>query len=312
MSEQVTRVSFLPVEVLIQQMRREGISFHHISKKRAKKFLTEESYCFKVMAQAANYDTIIDHRGERRYIHLDFAYLAELTTLDLNLRNLIIQMCLDIENSLRILLFREITENPSAKEDEIIAAWDPHNEHSHQLNDNLSSSYCKSLATEYSPDFPLAVMLELTHFGALSRFAGFYDKRYPNRIPFDVSLLGPIRDLRNASAHHNCLLFDVRHDSGESINPTLAAFAGSRHIKGWNIWLRNKPLHDLACLIYLYPQIVTDKKRCHKSWKSLKKFLKRRMLRHKTWFRRNAALRSAYGMMRLLFEAVDRERITGK
>ncbi|MCH3949861.1 MAG: Abi family protein [Acidaminococcus sp.] len=308
MSEPVTRTSFLPVKVLIHQMKQEGITFHHISEKKAKKVLTEESYCFKVMAQAANYDTVINHKGQRQYIHLDFAYLAELTALDLRLRSLVIQMCLDIENSLRSLLFQEITANPDAEESEIIAAWDPHNEHRHQLNDNLSSSYCKSLVAKYSPGFPLAVMLELTHFGALSRFTVFYDKRYPHRIPFDVSLLGPVRDLRNASAHHNCLLFDVRHDSGGPINPIIAAFAERHCIKGWKIWLRNKPLHDLACLIYLYPRIVRDKNRCHKTCKILEKFFNKRMLRHKSWFRRNAALRNAYRMMKLLFEAVAKEQ----
>lgn len=46
-----------------------------------------------------------------KYLNLDFAYLVELSTLDMYLRRLIVGVCLDIEHVLKTRLMYDITKN---------------------------------------------------------------------------------------------------------------------------------------------------------------------------------------------------------
>ena len=46
-----------------------------------------------------------------KYVNLDFAYLVELSTLDMYFRRLIVGMCLDIEHVLKTRLMRDITNS---------------------------------------------------------------------------------------------------------------------------------------------------------------------------------------------------------
>lgn len=70
-------------------MSKKKIKFTIMSKEEAKHFLTYNSYLFKIKAYAKNYSKNPDHQT---YINLEFAYLVDLSIIDMHLRKCIVKI----------------------------------------------------------------------------------------------------------------------------------------------------------------------------------------------------------------------------
>lgn len=90
---------------LLEHMKRKGIKFNIVSEDDAKEFLKHNNYYMKLAAYRTNYSKQTEEcKTKGQYINLEFAYLKELSTIDMHLRYFILEMCLDIEHHLKIHL----------------------------------------------------------------------------------------------------------------------------------------------------------------------------------------------------------------
>ena len=188
---------------LITHMKIKGIKFEIVKEEDAKIFLQNNNYYMKLASYRANYDK---RKSNSKYINLDFAYLQELSTIDMHLRYLILQMCLDIEHAVKTRLLKDIEDNSEEDGYDIIRRFVTKYERScRNIQKHKSSEYCRELIEKYYPYFPAWVFVELISFGDLVKLYEYYIERYPGRLK-DSELLYSIRDLRNATAHSNCLI----------------------------------------------------------------------------------------------------------
>ena len=107
----------LTIEQQVEHLKNKGVMFALCTEDQAVSFLKYSTFFFKVKAFDKDY-AINPKTG--KYLNLDFAYLMELSTLDMHLRRLILHATLDIEHYLKVMLIREVSENPDEDGYEIV------------------------------------------------------------------------------------------------------------------------------------------------------------------------------------------------
>lgn len=88
-----------------------GITFKYTSEDAAKIYLTNVNNYLRTAAYRSNYQKYTCGANTGKYIDLDFAYLQELSVIDMHLRFLISKMCSDIEHSLKVQLVNHVLQN---------------------------------------------------------------------------------------------------------------------------------------------------------------------------------------------------------
>jgi abortive infection bacteriophage resistance protein len=219
--------TILSVDEQINHMKSKGITFNEITEIEAKEFLTEHNYYMKLAAYRANYEKCDAGRRAGEYKKLDFAYLKELSTIDMHLRYKIIDMCLDIEHAIKVKLVNDATNNVGEDGYEIVRRFFAKEENSRVLKNiksHKAGEYCKDLIEKYYPYFPIWVFVELVSFGDLICFCSFYEDTYHIQIVNNV-FMNTVRDLRNA-AHSNCILNKLteRIDNTKQVNSEISNF----------------------------------------------------------------------------------------
>ena len=274
-------------------MKIKGIKFNIVKEEDAKIFLQNNNYYMKLASYRSNYDK---HKSNGEYINLDFAYLQELSTIDTHLRYLILQMCLDVEHALKTRLLKDIEDNPEEDGYDIIRRFITKYERSCQnIQKHKSSEYCRELIEKYYPYFPAWVFVELISFGDMVKLYEYYSERYPGRLK-DSELLYSIRDLRNATAHSNCLINKLQRGTNK---PSVKIIKFVSNIDGIGTSMRknklsNKFLYDFISLLYVYNEFINVNIVKQKRFKQIQEFMYDRVIKNKEYFEKNECIKMAY------------------
>lgn len=305
LSQEYKKKTLLTADELISHLKKKGITFKHTSEESARSFLEEHNYFFKLYAYRANYEKILNGVKKGQYIHLDFSYLQELSTLDCHLRYLIVEMCLTLEHALKVMLIRDIEANPDEDGYSVVAKWnttDPRGKTRIQnIESHAKSSYCKELIRKnHGHDYPVWVVCEIMSFGDLCKLIQTYNKMYPHRIGFNPKLLTNVKNLRNAAAHSNCLINNLRPDAkvsntlqGTKIHQEMSQ-VHSISKRTRITCLSNQVIYDFSALLYLFFIVVKSDPIKQKTYRSLVKLFSYRMRRNQEYFIDNALICMSY------------------
>lgn len=294
---------------LIEHMKLKGIQFKIASEEDAKKFLQNNNYYMKLASYRANYDKFPSGKKEGQYINLDFAYLQELSTIDMHLRYLILQMCLDVEHALKTTMLKDIEDNELEDGYDIIRRFITKYDRSCQnINNHKSSEYCRELIDKYYPYFPAWVFVELISFGDMVKLYEYYNERYPKRLK-DGELLYSIRDLRNATAHSNCLINKLQKGNNK---PSAKILKFVSQIEGIGEKMRktklsNKFLYDFTTLLYVYNEFIVSDIVKKRRFEQVQKFLDERAIKHKEYFEKNECIKTAYSFVKKVVDFLNEE-----
>lgn len=290
---------------LITHMKIKGIKFDIVKEEEAKQFLQNNNYYMKLASYRANYDK---RRIDGTYINLDFAYLQELSTIDMHLRYLILQMCLDIEHALKTRLLKDIEDNSEEDGYDIIRRFVTKYERSYQnIQKHKSSEYCRELIEKYYPYFPAWVFVELISFGNMVKLYEYYIDRYPGRFR-DSELLYSIRDLRNATAHSNCLINKLQKGTNK---PSVKIVRFVSGIDGIGTAMRtsklsNKFLYDFVSLLYVYNKFINVDVVKKKRFKQVQEFINVRAVKNKDYFDKNNCIKTAYIFVKKIVDYINK------
>lgn len=296
---------------LIKQLENKGVKFHIISRVEAYNFLTNRNNYMRLASYRKNYET---SRGinQDKYINLEFAYLVELSALDMHLRNFIIKMCLDVEHSLKVRLINDVEKNDdedgyqivdkflAKKENEYICKYISRFSNSHFCGDLIKKYFDiryngKSIPTGVNGfECPVWVLTELLQFGDFLKLYCFYNKEY-NKPCIDESALKLTKSLRNACAHNNCIMHDL-HIS-KTTKPPAAISQYVSQIKGLGKTERRSKLSsqfllEFTALLFVYEKVVTSDIKKH-TFNDLHKFANNRLVLNLYYFDKNDMVRTS-------------------
>ena len=288
----------LSIPQQIQHMENKGITYNIYSKEQAENFLGQSTYFFKIKAYVKNYP-INPKTG--KYKGVDFAYLMELSVLDMLLRRLILHASLDIEHYLKVRLMNRLNENSEDDGYRIVYKFfQKYPEIEASVYKKANNSYCKDLVNKLQKDgFALWNVIEVLTFGDFIRLYKLYDQENGSIDASLVRSLFPVRCLRNAAAHNNCLLNSLLRPYSLEIKPYryLNSYIGkipgvrptSREKK-----LSNPVIHDFVALLYVYRQVVSSEKTVEHFSQELHGLFEDRMQKHAEYFTANESIVSSY------------------
>ena len=295
--------SMLTLDEQIDYLKFQGVTFNLASEKEARLFLRNNIYYFKLASYKKNYDK---HRGGKekgKYIKLDFAYLQDLSAIDMRLRAVLVQLALDIEHHTKLELIRMIEDR---KEDgysiykEFMRSLDDENRRKfeNEIQRNKASLYTGEKVLLYEEEYPIWVFLELIQFGRLTYFYKFCAQRYQDKAMENrYHMLQMCRDIRNAAAHNNCIINNLRPGSTpySTTYPVLHELA---KIKGLSKLVYTKKMsgpsmQHIVTVLYMHKIMVRDRSMRYKAIQDLWHF-KDYMLYNLDYYRDNDLVRSNF------------------
>ncbi len=298
----------LTVEELVDKMNYfKGIRFDIVSKEEAKEYLLNTNNYFRTASYRKNYEKY--QKGDKvgKYVDLDFAYLKDLSSIDFHLREIILNMCIDIEHDLKIRMLADV----ESTEDNGYAVVDDFLSKNNYILQNITlkraSSYTSDLINKYfsitenngkctveSYDCPIWIFLEIISFGEFIRFYEFFYEKNGN-CPINKKFLNVVKSLRNACAHNNCLIYNL-HSSNAicplEIRKEVAKLSDISKDMRKNR-LSSRFVMEFVTLLYVYKSVVVSKVQS-KRIKQLVDLYDNRMLRNKEYYAKNDLLISNY------------------
>lgn len=304
---------------IIETMKNEkGITFQYTSEENAEKYLEDVNNYLRTASYRKNYQKYLNGKSKGKYINLDFAYLQELSTIDMHLRNLITKMCIDIEHDLKVTLLKDLEKNTSEDGYSIVESFLKANRYIvHRIEATSASPFTGNLVYKYFDiqkvfntlknkyenkimgiDCPVWVLMELLTFGD---FICFYEYYYATKgqPPISTSLINLVKSLRNGCAHNNCIIADL--NSGASKTPTeisgsitdMSDITKSQRKKK----LSCRVILEFVCMLHIYDQVVSVKVR-KKRVTELKELFAERIIENKTFFEKNQLIISSYDFVK--------------
>ncbi len=251
---------------------KKGVLFKYISEEEARKYLEENNNYFRLRAYRKNFDKHPDGENKGKYINLDFAMLVDLSVIDMRLRYTLLKLVLDVEHFAKVRLLKTITEKQEdgyqIVDDYFTALIETDNLKNTQrysilqneLDRNRNNPYCGGIIDKYNNNYPIWAFIEVIPMGSFIHFYEFCSNRLGDKGLKDIAhLLKTVKDLRNAAAHSNCIIYDMgAQDSRYKPNYEMLQRLSSipKHTRKKK--LKNERTRQITTLLYTHCFLVTS------------------------------------------------------
>lgn len=277
------------IQEQISCLESHGITFNLISKSEATLFLTDYTYFFKLKSYENNYRKIHTiGSNSYQYEHLDFAYLKELSLLDIALKHHVALLCLDIEHGMKIKLNKLLIKNKNRNLGDLCVNNYFSNQSLKAVVNRHQNPYTADLVAACNGTYKVWHLWELLGFNDQ---IGLYHSYYKVTQQKDDlhNLLFITRKFRNAVVHGNCLLTNVSRPS-ESIRrrnksdwevskPALVMcgkkWQSSNHATALQKSLDYLVVNNYAATLLCHQQLVNSPEAINRTCERMRRFITR-------------------------------------
>ncbi|MCO0817419.1 Abi family protein [Lactococcus lactis] len=242
---------------LYDKLIEKGVTFPNHTKEEVIEYLRSISYYYKISSYRKNFKK----NSEGYYENLTFDALLITASIDVYTRELLLDMCLDIEHSVKTSLMTSITENESENGYNLINVFKK--EYPDKYNDIVTrfrkSSYKRDMF-EKRTNISIWVFLEIIDFGTLNLICQLYFELYPdvNDSVYSKQLMF-IKNIRNTCAHNNVFLINLFDKRDHIPRPETKTKSYASNMK-INLGLVHYPkINDIINLFYVHKQLCSKK-----------------------------------------------------
>ena len=309
----------ISIDEQIDHMKAKGIKFDICSEEDAKLFLRNNTYYFKFKS----YSKAFEKKKDGTYINVDFEHIKELSKLDAHLRQFIFKLAINTEHMLKTKLINDVTENIDCDGYYITESFLHKYEYVQSNIDRMKKdSASGDLIHKYNGRWPIWAITEVLSFGDFIKLYTMYYEIYSDKKnQNELDLLVPLKFLRNAAAHNNCLLNSLRipyghtHlSSNNSITKTSSLQQSLSHIKGIGKVVRKKKMsnpivHDFVASLFLFDLVCSSVPIKEDVYLHLDKLFKEKMIKHKDYFEKDTVLCSYYEFLIKIIDYLKNGRV---
>lgn len=285
-------MQLLSFESQIFYMKFKGIKFNLISEFEAMKILEFNNYYFKLSNYKSNFivrEVNYQNNKVEKFIDLDFKHLVDLSSLDMQLRYILMKLCLDIEHSIKLMIMREFTKSNNDDGNVIINDFfsyiknttDIKKPYRKFLKHVKQDSYLNAEYIRYSQNKPLWFVVEHMQFGSLCWLVEYlYNEKQLKLFKELSETLRMVKNIRNKVAHNSPILDDIVVNNqlqGNEKNKLLVEYTKKTGMNKKIIKNRmtNFKTHDLVALLYVYDKVVMSSAMKSHRKQELYEFMKR-------------------------------------
>lgn len=288
----------LSVTEQVIHMKSQGITFEMYSEEKAVGYLNENNNYFKLRAYRKNYIK----NGSGKYVGLDFAYLRDIAIIDMRLRYCLLEMCLDIEHTARVHIIKAVVDTETEDGYSVVSDFRNVDSNAYEkiLNRAAKSPYCADLQSKYSDQMPIWALVEMMQFSDLCNFYRFVANRLNSKDMLnEYYMFQEIRHLRNACAHSNCVLNDLKSVKPSQQRPDQKMMNSLGKITSISKDVRqrkmsNDHIRQIVTLFYLYSTYVDSMGLKQHHSDQLHEIFFRRYNEHSNYYKNSEPISSAF------------------
>ncbi|NOX15980.1 MAG: Abi family protein [Epsilonproteobacteria bacterium] len=282
----------LSISEQVEKLKRKGVRFIEMDETSAKDFLTNNTFYYKLTAYRKNFE-----KKDEKYKDLDFAYLVDLSVIDMHISNEALKICSCIEHALKTQLLRDFDLSP---EDgyKIINEFTLHDTGLEQypMQPERAEQLQNKSIWQIAEDITLGELFKLCDF--------FYKKHTRRSTNYRKirSLSSCIIKLRNSVSHNSCLINNL--NVGQLKRPTrevvdyLYLNCFDKKIKKIHIQdlLTNRFIHNFIGSLLALTYISNSRKIKYHRYKDLL-LLSKRVQRNKSYYVENKTINLTFMMI---------------
>ena len=301
----------LSLDGQIEHLKEKGVLFNIMDEEAAKDYLTQHNNYFKLTAYRKNYGKHPDGENKGKYINLEFAYLVDLAVIDMQLRYCLVHMALDIEHHTKLQLLRKMEEFNEDGYQIVQDYLDSLDEKQKKICDselsrNKGNIYCGDIVDKYDGAYPIWAFVEIIPFGRLVAFYGFCAGRFEDADMKDNFFrLLTCKEIRNASAHSNCILNDLKaktatHNTNDAITKELMTIPKMSSNFRKNR-MSNARIQQVVTLFYMHKTMVESDGIKKSESEELQKIMKR-VDKHYDYYKTNQMVKVTLDFLRMVVD----------